>query len=205
MSAGGPRLVDHFDPRANGLNLLRLLLAASVIFWHTYAVQGVDFGDSPWRQLVGSVGVDGFFAVSGFLILMSYHRDPEPRRYLAARCLRILPAFYVVLVVTVLIFAPVGGRAGRQRVGRTGRPGVLRVHLAEPIPVDLRPRRRRHADRCAVCRQLERLAVDPRVGVRLLPRRAGARRCRSGRTALGHRGHLRARRVGIGGRRLRAH
>jgi peptidoglycan/LPS O-acetylase OafA/YrhL len=106
MTLGGTRLVDHFDTKANGLNLLRLLLAVHVIVWHSYAVLGRDFGGSVWRPLVGSAGVDGFFALSGFLILMSWNRDPHPRRYIAARILRILPAFYVLLLLTVLVFAP---------------------------------------------------------------------------------------------------
>ncbi|MDI6630769.1 MAG: acyltransferase [Rhodococcus sp. (in: high G+C Gram-positive bacteria)] len=102
------RLADVLDLRANGLNFLRLLLASQVILWHTYAVQGVDFPYPIWRPLVSSTGVDGFFAVSGFLILMSWHRRPHARDFLTARCLRILPAFYVVLFVTVLIIAPLG-------------------------------------------------------------------------------------------------
>jgi peptidoglycan/LPS O-acetylase OafA/YrhL len=102
------RLANVLDLQANGLNFLRLLLASGVIFWHTYAVQGVEFPFPTWRPLVSSTGVDGFFAVSGFLILMSWHRRPHAREFLAARCLRILPAFYVVLLATVLIIAPLG-------------------------------------------------------------------------------------------------
>jgi peptidoglycan/LPS O-acetylase OafA/YrhL len=57
---------------------------------------------------VSSAGVDGFFAISGFLILMSWHRRPHVGDYLTARVLRIMPAFYVVLIVTTVVSAPLG-------------------------------------------------------------------------------------------------
>ena len=39
--------------------------------------------------------VDGFFAISGFLIAASWLRDPKLRDFLTARALRILPGLYV--------------------------------------------------------------------------------------------------------------
>nr|WP_231111477.1 acyltransferase [Mycobacterium avium] len=57
-------------------------------------------------QLFFSVGVDGFFAISGFLITRSWLSDPRLRDYLTARALRILPGFYICLIVTAFVFAP---------------------------------------------------------------------------------------------------
>jgi peptidoglycan/LPS O-acetylase OafA/YrhL len=102
------KLGQEFDPRNNALNALRLVLAASVILCHSFPLTGreVPFGTA--GQLLGSGGVDGFFALSGFLITASWLRHPQLRDYLTARALRILPGFYVCLVVTAFVIAPIG-------------------------------------------------------------------------------------------------
>lgn len=97
---------DVFDPRANALNLIRLLLAGTVIIWHSFPLSGNDIAWAPLRQLVSEVGVDGFFAISGYLIVASWVRTPNWVRYLRARVLRILPAFWVCLIATAAIMAP---------------------------------------------------------------------------------------------------
>jgi peptidoglycan/LPS O-acetylase OafA/YrhL len=93
--------------RPNALNGLRLLLAAGVLLWHSFALTGATFnwGD-PAAQLLGQVFVDGFFAVSGFLIATSWIRTPRVRAFLVARALRIFPAFWVCLLLTAFLFAP---------------------------------------------------------------------------------------------------
>ena len=96
-----------FDPRANSLNLLRLVFATTVIFSHA-----LDLGlyGNDWildRTTIGTVAVYGFFAISGFLIAGSAERNTTGR-YLWQRCLRILPAFWVCLVVTAFVLAFAG-------------------------------------------------------------------------------------------------
>ena len=95
-----------FNPRANGLNLIRLVLASLVIVWHSYPLTGTGIGYAPLRQLAEEVPVDGFFAISGFLIAGSWLRNPDARSYVSARFLRIFPAFWVCLVVTAFVIAP---------------------------------------------------------------------------------------------------
>jgi peptidoglycan/LPS O-acetylase OafA/YrhL len=95
-----------FDPRHNALNACRLVLATEVIFFHSFALTGHHVSSKAVLQLLFSVGVDGFFALSGFLITSSWLRDPRVRDYLTARALRILPGYYVVLAVTAFIVAP---------------------------------------------------------------------------------------------------
>lgn len=97
---------DVFDPRANALNLVRLLLAGTVIVWHSFPLSGADIRWEPLRRIVAEVGVDGFFAISGYLIVASWMRTPDWRSYLSARARRILPAFWVCLVVTAVVIAP---------------------------------------------------------------------------------------------------
>lgn len=100
------KLGEVFDPRNNALNAMRLALATEVILFHSFPATGHAISHKPLLQLLFAVGVDGFFALSGFLITSSWLRDPSLRDYLIARALRILPAFYVVLAVTAFIFAP---------------------------------------------------------------------------------------------------
>lgn len=91
----------------NALNFIRLLLALSVIAWHSFPLTGNSVDWPPAHQAFSVLGVDGFFAISGFLIYGSWKRNPSWWRYLAARALRIFPAFWVCLIVTAFIIAPI--------------------------------------------------------------------------------------------------
>lgn len=100
------KLAQVFDPRKNALNAWRLALASSVILWHSFPLTG-RMPPREATQLIVMVGVDGFFAISGFLITASWLSNPRIRDYLVARALRILPGFYVCLIVTALVIAPI--------------------------------------------------------------------------------------------------
>lgn len=101
------KLGNVFDKRNNALNAFRLVLAVSVILFHSFPLTG-RMPPIPIRQLLLSVGVDGFFAISGFLITASWLSHPRVRDYLVARALRILPGLYLCLVVTAFVVAPIG-------------------------------------------------------------------------------------------------
>lgn len=95
--------------RPNALNAIRLILAIGVIFWHSFPLSGSQFqGGSQLGQLLGYGFVDGFFVISGFLITRSWLGNPSVKVFLTSRALRIVPAFWVCLVATALIFAPLG-------------------------------------------------------------------------------------------------
>lgn len=98
-------LADEFKSRENSLNALRLALALLVILSHAPLIVGA--GDPfRWADLeIGGWAVAGFFAISGWLITTS-RLNLSFSAYLWRRCLRILPAFWVVLLLTVLVFAP---------------------------------------------------------------------------------------------------
>lgn len=99
------KLGEVFDPRNNALNAFRLALATEVILFHSFPMTG-HLPPKAANQLLLSLGVDGFFAISGFLISRSWLNDPRIRDYLLARALRILPGFYVCLIVIAFVFAP---------------------------------------------------------------------------------------------------
>lgn len=92
--------------RSNSLNFIRLILAAAVVVWHSYAVLGIPYPAAEYRNLLGALPVNGFFAISGFLIFRSWASRPRVWDYLVARIVRIYPAFWVCLIVTAVVFAP---------------------------------------------------------------------------------------------------
>ena len=95
----------RFEPRRNSLNALRLILAALVIVSHAWPLGGFGPDPSPARQSLGHWAVLGFFAVSGYLIAASRARSGFGT-FLAARVLRIYPAFLVCLVLVAFVAAP---------------------------------------------------------------------------------------------------
>ncbi|WP_432561690.1 acyltransferase family protein [Kineococcus sp. SYSU DK003] len=105
--AGRPRrtLAEAFDPRSNALDLLRLLLATTVAVVHTLQI-GTGRQPRTGSTDLGSLAVDAFFVLSGFLVARSYLRLNSLRRYLWHRALRILPGFWVCLLLTALVVAP---------------------------------------------------------------------------------------------------
>lgn len=112
------KLGSVFDSRNNALNACRLALATEVILFHSFPLTGRVVESKAILQLLFSVGVDGFFALSGFLITASWLRNPDVREYFVARALRILPGYYIVLAITAFVVAPLsvviqGGSATR--------------------------------------------------------------------------------------------
>ena len=72
------------------------------------ATHGPPISFAPAHQLLRDVWVDGFFAISGFLITWSWFRRPRLRDYFVARGLRILPGLWVCLIVIAFVIAPLG-------------------------------------------------------------------------------------------------
>ncbi len=101
LSAGGRQL-----GRLNNFDALRLLAALSVLVSHAFALTGAEQPKIGAFNL-GTVGVYVFFAISGFLIAQSWLIDPHLWRYLAKRALRILPALFLVLLLSVFVLGPV--------------------------------------------------------------------------------------------------
>ncbi|MFC4222943.1 acyltransferase family protein [Lysinibacter cavernae] len=96
-----------FDQRNNSLNLIRLLLALLVLFAHTYFLIGAGPGPLYGGIHYGTWAVAGFFVISGYLITGSTIRNPLGS-YLLNRAARIVPGYYVCLIMMVAFFAPIG-------------------------------------------------------------------------------------------------
>jgi peptidoglycan/LPS O-acetylase OafA/YrhL len=98
-------LGDAFATKRNGLNVIRLLLAVTVIVFHAFPLGG--FGDEPriGNMPFASLSVLFFFAISGFLITASRERT-KGARYLWHRVIRIFPGYAVCLIVIAAVIAP---------------------------------------------------------------------------------------------------
>jgi peptidoglycan/LPS O-acetylase OafA/YrhL len=104
-----PTLASAFDPKRNNINALRLVLATAVLISHSWLFvlgEHDPLADLGAGMDVGELAVDGFFLLSGFLITRSYLRASSNGRYLWHRFLRIMPAFWVCLVVTATVAGP---------------------------------------------------------------------------------------------------
>jgi peptidoglycan/LPS O-acetylase OafA/YrhL len=98
---------EAFDSRRNGLSTIRLALASTVVLWHSFPLTGHDIEPEGLREVVGSFRVDAFFAISGFLVLRAWNRKPDARLFVRARTFRLLPAFWVNLIITAFVIAPI--------------------------------------------------------------------------------------------------
>lgn len=107
---GRRTLAEGLSRHDNSLGVIRLVLAALVIFSHAFPLGG--WGDDPFLALtrgqenMGGIAVLGFFAISGYLITKSGARS-DVVQYFWHRFLRIFPAFWAVLLVGALAVGPI--------------------------------------------------------------------------------------------------
>ena len=107
LRRGRRTLEEAFTDRHNSLNFIRLVLAVAVVVSHASLIGGFPGEDVNGKQSLGMLAVYGFFGISGFLIAGSASRN-SMGRYLWQRCLRILPGFWVCLVITAFVFGVIG-------------------------------------------------------------------------------------------------
>jgi peptidoglycan/LPS O-acetylase OafA/YrhL len=88
--------------RPNNFDLTRLCLAIIVVLFHVSVLSAAP-GLSYLRYLDGGAAVEGFFVISGFLILASYERSRSLAAYLSKRARRILPAYWLSTLLCICI------------------------------------------------------------------------------------------------------
>lgn len=94
-----------FDPRENSIHLLRLILAALVVWTHAFTLTGYA---TPLNALTGgqlnegALAVDSFLVLSGFLICYSAQRR-NVLTFLRSRFLRIFPGLICAVLFTAFI------------------------------------------------------------------------------------------------------
>jgi peptidoglycan/LPS O-acetylase OafA/YrhL len=95
----------------NVIKVLRFFLASSVIFSHSFSIVGVlDPISVTHKFSFGTLAVDGFFAVSGFLLYFSV-QSSSPVVFIVKRYLRFFPLLAFVVLTSaggVLVLSYVG-------------------------------------------------------------------------------------------------
>jgi peptidoglycan/LPS O-acetylase OafA/YrhL len=100
--------------RVNEIDLLRFLAAVSVLFYHFafrgYAADGMS--NMPYPALApvaqyGYLGVELFFIISGFVILMTAE-NASLKSFVISRCVRLYPAFWACCTLTFLTILAIG-------------------------------------------------------------------------------------------------
>jgi len=96
----------------NNFDILRVFWAVLVLFSHCFALPAGGNSREPLALLTkgqttfGSLAVDAFFVISGFLITQSWLRSKGVGDYLRKRVLRIYPGFVVAALFCAVIVGP---------------------------------------------------------------------------------------------------
>ncbi len=99
------------EQNINGSNFdfLRIVFALFVIISHSYPISGIPEKEEWLLKITNNeisfsyLGVAGFFAISGYLVIQSLLRSKNLINYFMKRVLRIYPALLCVLTVTILL------------------------------------------------------------------------------------------------------
>ncbi|MGO4571451.1 acyltransferase family protein [Microvirga sp. 2TAF3] len=106
LLASAPTLSTAMGQDRNNFTLIRLLLALAVVVSHAFSVTTGEVMDEPLAArtgfTLGEHAVNGFFAISGFLVTMSFDRRGW-RDYAISRTLRIAPGLIVATLVVALL------------------------------------------------------------------------------------------------------
>lgn len=102
------------EPRLSDLDVLRLVAAIAVVLYH-YAFRGFaadGLSPMPYPLLApvakyGYLGVEFFFMISGFVILMSAASN-DLRHFVASRIARLYPAFWISCTLTFAVILLAG-------------------------------------------------------------------------------------------------
>ena len=122
MSASSPRPLTPYRLPANRLDFVRFALASLVILSHSYPGATGSEDAEPLALLTqkqltfGTLAVDFFFIISGFLILHSWLTQPQATAYLGKRIRRIYPGFITTGVIGALVIWPLTSAGGFQAI-----------------------------------------------------------------------------------------
>src|SRR5215469_4614996 len=103
-------------PHLKAVDGLRGIAIALVVVYHLWLVYGIDLGVV---SRVGFLGVDLFFALSGFCIFFPYARahfagkePPTLQSFAWRRAIKIVPSYVLALTAIAFLVASRGGTSG---------------------------------------------------------------------------------------------
>jgi len=91
----------------NNFHFLRLLFALAAFFHHAYALSGQTGWKGFYLAVVTKIAIQGFFVISGFLIVKSYMQSNGPLAYFQKRARRIFPAYFMVILLCAIFGAAI--------------------------------------------------------------------------------------------------
>ncbi|TCC38834.1 acyltransferase [Kribbella speibonae] len=100
--------VEPSRARLHEIDLLRIVAAVSVMAYHylfsAYAggLSDLRFPHADVVARYGYLGVDLFFTISGFVVLLSAW-DRSPRSFVISRAVRLYPAYWVAVTLTTIV------------------------------------------------------------------------------------------------------
>jgi len=95
------------DFKINNFDLLRLFAATEVLLLHSFNHLGIKF--PLWFTILNFFpGVPMFFTMSGFLISASLERNNSLKIYFKNRALRIYPALWACIILSIVVITLVG-------------------------------------------------------------------------------------------------
>ena len=110
--------------RVNEIDLLRFLAALAVVFFHLsfrgYTADAMTVMPYPALSSVskyGYLGVEIFFMISGFVILMTA-ANGSLRDFAISRVVRLYPAFWACCTITFLVTIAIGGSRHTATIGQ---------------------------------------------------------------------------------------
>lgn len=128
IGARKPAPLEHtISNHNNNYNSIRFILAASVIFYHSFGLTGakgyIDYLDAYTLRTglsLGGLAVDCFFFLSGLFVMASFYKDQSPVAFIIRRFCRVWPGLFVCLAVTACIACLIS------------KPGSALAYLVDP-------------------------------------------------------------------------
>lgn len=103
---------ERFGGHGPSFDAIRLAAAFLVLVSHSVPI-ATGHGEGEWLHrwsngevTFGLLAVGVFFALSGFLVTLSFQRSRGVRDFAVKRALRILPAYWVVVLLSALVLGP---------------------------------------------------------------------------------------------------
>ena len=103
------RLSEYARSRDNNFTLLRLLAAFTVVLAHSWSALGINGRDFVYDYVgreIAEMALDMLFVTSGFLVTASLFNRGDLTHFLWARALRLFPAMWLMVPLTVFVLAP---------------------------------------------------------------------------------------------------
>ena len=95
----------------NNFALLHFIGACMVIYGHMHDLLQVP-GPSLLGNGINALGVKMIFVITGYLVANSYLREKKLGRYMVRRLIRIYPAMFACLFLSVVLIGPIATTLG---------------------------------------------------------------------------------------------